>query len=75
MVEVTSEDFPDPETPVTATMQPRGILTSMSCRLFWRAPVTTSQRSSSGVARSSGRGMLSLPERYAPVTLSLLLMS
>ena len=34
MVEVTNEDLPEPDTPVTATMQPRGILTSMSCRLF-----------------------------------------
>ena len=33
-VSVTKDDFPDPETPVTATMQPRGILTSMSWRLF-----------------------------------------
>ena len=75
MVEDTREVLPDPDTPVTATMQLRGMRTSMSCRLFSRAPLTTNQWSSSGLALSSGRGMLSLPERYAPVTLSLLVIN
>ena len=63
IVPVTKDDLPEPETPVTATMQPRGIPTSMSWRLFCLAPLTTSHLSLSGVALSSGRGMCDSPER------------
>jgi hypothetical protein len=38
----TRVDFPDPETPVTATKTPSGTSTSMSFRLFSFAPLTTS---------------------------------
>ena len=34
----TSEDLPDPETPVTANNKPNGKRTVISCRLWWRAP-------------------------------------
>jgi len=36
----TSDDLPEPETPVTQTRRPRGIATVMSLRLFSRAPCT-----------------------------------
>ena len=35
-----SDDFPDPDTPVNATMHPRGTSTFTSTRLFSRAPRT-----------------------------------
>ena len=34
-----SEDLPEPEGPVMTTSFPRGISTSMFCRLCWRAPL------------------------------------
>ena len=37
-----SEDLPEPETPVTQVNRPRGMRASMSLRLCWRAPSTTS---------------------------------
>ena len=74
-VPVTREDLPDPETPVTATMQPSGILTSRSWRLFCLAPFMTSHRSSWGLNLSSGRGISDLPDRYAPVMLSSLVIN
>ena len=69
-VSVTNEDFPDPETPVTATMQPIGISTSMSWRLFCLAPEIVTHLSFAGSTLSSGIGMVCLPERYAAVMLS-----
>ena len=39
---LTSVDLPEPETPVTAVSTPSGKETSMSCRLFSRAPCTVS---------------------------------
>ncbi len=39
---LTSDDLPDPDTPVTATKVPSGTVTSMSRRLCSRAPSTTS---------------------------------
>src|SRR5436190_14482601 len=38
----SSELFPDPATPVTTTSTPSGMSTSTSCRLFVRAPRTSS---------------------------------
>ena len=40
----TSVDLPDPETPVTATIMPSGISTSMFFRLWVRAPTMRSRR-------------------------------
>lgn len=37
-VENTSEDFPEPETPVKTVRRRLGISIEMSCRLFCRAP-------------------------------------
>ena len=37
-VDATKEDLPEPETPVMATTQPKGIDTFMFCRLFSLAP-------------------------------------
>src|SRR6267142_688279 len=46
---VTRVDFPDPDTPVTATNKPRGNSTVRSRRLCCRAPMTASLRSGEGV--------------------------
>ena len=42
-ISFTREDFPDPDTPVTAMNVPRGKLTSMWRRLFSAAPRTVSR--------------------------------
>ena len=68
-VEATKEDLPEPDTPVTATIQPSGIDTSMLRRLFSLAPKICIHRPSSGVFLSSGIGIFSLPDKYAPVML------
>src|SRR4030095_1523694 len=62
---LTSVDFPDPDTPVTATKQPSGNETSMSLRLCSRAPRTVSHLSP-GFRRWDGTAMLRLPARYSP---------
>ena len=62
-VPVTSDDFPEPDTPVTAIIQPSGISTSRSRKLFCLAPLIVSILSTSGVAGSSGRGIAFRPER------------
>ena len=60
---LTSVDLPEPETPVTATKQPSGKLTSMSLRLFSRAPWTVSSRPGVGGRRTAGTGIDLRPER------------
>src|SRR5439155_121163 len=50
---VTSVDLPEPDTPVTATNRPSGNSTVRSRRLCWRAPMTASLRSGSGVRRAA----------------------
>ena len=40
MVPNTSDDLPDPETPVNTVSRRFGISTLTSLRLFWRAPWT-----------------------------------
>ena len=62
----TSVDFPDPDTPVTATRQPSGISTSMFLRLCSRAPRTANQ-SSPGSLLIWGTGMERFLDRYWPV--------
>ena len=52
----TRDDFPDPETPVTAVMQPMGKDTSMFCRLLCWAPFTFSFFLP-GLVRLLGHGM------------------
>src|SRR5256885_1809839 len=51
---VTSVDFPEPDTPVTAMNSPRGSSTVRFCRLWSRAPTTRSTRSGSGTRRRGG---------------------
>lgn len=61
---LTSVDLPDPETPVTAVRTPSGKETSMSRRLFSRAPCTVRLRAGSTGRRTSGVGIDRLPDRY-----------
>src|SRR5258708_37148207 len=63
---VTSDDLPDPLTPDTATKVPSGIATSMSFRLFARAPRITSFLPFPA-RRRAGRGISLSPRRYAAV--------
>ena len=51
---LTSDDLPDPLTPVTATKTPSGISTVMLSRLLALAPSTTSWRVGSTFLRSRG---------------------
>ena len=64
---MTSVDFPEPDTPVTATSRPRGNSTSTSCRLCSRAPSTVSTSPLPG-RRTAGTGIDLAPERYWPVS-------
>ena len=64
---LTSVDFPDPDTPVTATRQPSGNATSMFFRLCSRAPTTVSIRFGSTGRRVAGTGIDRRPEMNAPV--------
>ena len=64
-ISLTSELFPEPETPVTTVMIPSGISTSIFLRLCSLAPFIVSQPV--GCLRSFGTGMHSLPLRYWPV--------
>ena len=61
-VEATKEDLPEPDTPVTATIQPSGIDTSMLRRLFSLAPKICIHRPSSEFL-SSGIVIFSLPDK------------
>ena len=65
-ISLTSELLPEPDTPVTQVMTPRGKSTLMFFRLFSAAPRTVIQPV--GFLRSDGTGILSLPLKYAPVT-------
>src|SRR6266516_2548831 len=58
---LTSEDFPDPYTPVTAMNKPSGSSTVRSRRLCSRAPTMRNTRSPSGTRRRGGTGMRSSP--------------
>ena len=63
----TSEDLPEPETPVTQTRSPSGRSTVTSLRLFSRAPRTRRRLAGSGRRRRVGPGIARRPARYAPV--------
>ncbi len=69
---LTSVDFPEPDTPVTATKQPSGKATSTPRRLCSLAPLTTTSLPLAGLRRVAGSGIDSRPVRYAPVSESLL---
>ena len=64
-ISLTRELFPEPDTPVTQVITPRGISTSTFFRLFSLAPRTFSQPV--GCRRSGGTGMDLRPLKYAPV--------
>jgi hypothetical protein len=64
---LTSVDFPEPLTPVTAVRTPSGIVTSMFFRLLARAPRMTSSPFRAG-RRLLGVGISRVPMRYAPVS-------
>src|SRR3972149_3996662 len=65
MTSCTSVDLPEPETPVTATIRPRGISMSMFCRLCAAQPRKRSH-SRLGRRRVAGTGTRSSPARYRP---------
>ena len=62
--------FPLPDTPVTATKQPRGILTFKFFKLCSRAPRMV-RNSLFGSLRIAGIATVRAPERYWPVIESL----
>ena len=64
-ISFVSELFPEPETPVTHVMTPRGKSTSIFFRLFSLAPFTVINPV--GFRRSAGTGIFIFPLRYAPV--------
>ncbi len=65
-ISFTSEDFPDPDTPVTQVSVPRGMSTSMPRRLFSAAPRTVSSFPPPR-RRVSGTAIYRFPLRYCPV--------
>ena len=66
---LTSVDFPDPDTPVTATRHPSGNATSTSLQVvLTAAPLTTTSRPRDRLRRSAGTGIACRPVRYAPVS-------
>ena len=64
---LTSVDFPDPDTPVTAIRQPSGNATSTFFRLCSLPPDHHLTRPGP-LAPGAGTGMLIRPVRYAPVS-------
>src|SRR5919112_368167 len=65
---LTKLDLPEPDTPVTATRQPSGNVTSTPLRLCSRAPLTTSSRPGVGWRRTCGTAISLRPDRYCPVS-------
>src|SRR5665647_3085098 len=65
---LTRVDFPEPDTPVTATRQPIGNWTSTPARLCSRAPTTVSMRERPTGRRTAGMGISRGPDREAPGT-------
>ena len=62
-MELTRVDFPDPDTPVTATNTPSGTSTVRSRRLCSRAPTTRSILEGSIGRRTAGSGIALRPDR------------
>ena len=69
MISLTSDDLPEPDTPVTHVSVPSGMLTSTLRRLFSRQP-NTRRKFPFPARRCAGTAMRRLPERYWPVMLS-----
>ena len=65
-ISLVNELFPEPDTPVTQVMIPRGICTSIFFRLFSLAPLIVIYPL--GLRLSCGTGIFILPLRYAPVS-------
>ncbi len=70
----TRVDFPEPDTPVTDTKQPRGISTLIFFRLCSLAPLIVIHLSL-GILRSLGIGIVFFPAMYCPVIDSLFFFS
>ena len=67
MVSVTSEDLPDPETPVTTVSVPYSTFADTLLRLFAVQPkILKAPRR--GFLRFPGSSIMRLPVRYAPVS-------
>src|SRR5271167_4502388 len=66
-VSFTSVDLPEPETPVTQVMSPKGNSAVTFLRLFAVAPMTRSNRFGSGARRSAGISIPRRPLKYCPV--------
>ena len=66
---LTSVDFPDPDTPVTAMKHPSGNATSTFFRLCSLAPLHHDLAgTSTACAATAGTGIAARPVRYAPVS-------
>ena len=63
---MTREDFPEPLTPVTQVRVPRGMVTSMSFKLFSAAPRMV-RLWPFPARRALGTAMYRFPDRYWPV--------
>ena len=63
-----SVDLPEPDTPVTQVIRPTGISRLTLCKLLPQAPLRRSHLSFCGGLRLAGMGILTLPERYLPVS-------
>ena len=61
---LTKVDLPDPDTPVTAVIIPKGKSTVKFCKLFSDAPVIFTVLSASTGLRLVGTGIFFLPDRY-----------
>ena len=63
-----SVDFPDPDTPVTQTNTPRGIVRVTSFRLFASAPVSVIIGVFLSIIFLGNSNILLFPDKYGPVT-------
>ena len=67
-VRLIKVDLPEPETPVTQVITPKGIVKSTFCKLCPDAPISLICSSGlGGLTRSLGTAIFNLPERYFPV--------
>ena len=64
-ISLTSELFPEPDTPVTQVITPNGKLTSIFFKLFSSAPLTV--KNPVGCFLSFGTGIFNSPLKYFPV--------
>ena len=73
-ISFTRDDFPEPETPVTAINFPNGNLTLIFFKLFSLAPLTSKYKPFP-FRLFFGTGIHSFPARYLPVKLLLFFMT